>query len=40
MLILSRKTQESGVVGGADRCERMLKVTALDIKGGKVRGCY
>ncbi len=37
MLILSRKTQESVVVGGADRFERMLKVTVLDIKGGKVR---
>ena len=37
MLILSRKTQESVVVGGSDRFERMLKVTVLDIKGGKVK---
>ena len=37
MLVLSRKAQESVVVGGSDRFERMLKVTVLDIKGGKVR---
>ena len=37
MLVLSRKTQESVVVGGSDRFERMLKVTVLEIKGGKVR---
>jgi carbon storage regulator len=37
MLVLSRKTQESVVVGGSDRFERMLKVTVLEIKGEKVR---
>jgi carbon storage regulator len=37
MLVLSRRTQESVVVGGSDRFERMLKVTVLEIKGGKVR---
>jgi carbon storage regulator len=37
MLILTRKLQESVVVGGADRFERLLKVTVLDIKKGKVR---
>jgi carbon storage regulator CsrA len=37
MLVLSRKTQESVVVGGADRFERLLKVTVLEIRGGKVR---
>ena len=37
MLVLSRKTQESVVVGGADGFERMLKVTVLEIMGGKVR---
>jgi carbon storage regulator len=37
MLILTRKLQESVVVGGSDRFERLLKVTVLDIKNGKVR---
>ncbi len=37
MLVLSRKTQESVVVGGSDRFERLLKVTVLEIKGGNVR---
>jgi carbon storage regulator len=37
MLVLSRKTQESIVVGGADRFEKMIKITVLDIRGGKVR---
>ncbi len=37
MLVLSRRTQESVVVGGSDCFERMLKVTVLEIKGGKVR---
>jgi carbon storage regulator CsrA len=36
MLILSRKNLESVVVGGADCADRMLKVTVLEIKGGKV----
>jgi carbon storage regulator CsrA len=37
MLVFSRKTQESVVVGGSEGFERMLKVTVLDIRGGKVR---
>jgi carbon storage regulator len=37
MLVLSRKSQESVVVGGCDRFEQVLKVTVLEIKGGKVR---
>jgi carbon storage regulator len=37
MLVLSRKTEESVVVGGADGFHRLLKVTVLDIKGGRVR---
>jgi carbon storage regulator len=37
MLVLTRKPQESVVVGGPDRSERALKVTVLEIKGGKVR---
>jgi carbon storage regulator CsrA len=37
MLVLSRKSLESVVVGGAEGFERLLKVTVLEIKGGKVR---
>ena len=37
MLVLSRKSQESVVVGGADRFECLLKVTMLEIDRGKVR---
>jgi carbon storage regulator len=37
MLVLSRKSQESVVVGGARGFERVLKVTVLEIKGGRVR---
>ena len=37
MLVLSRKTEESVVVGGPNGFERMLKVTVLEIDGGKVR---
>ena len=37
MLVLSRKNQESVVVGGSDGFERVLKVTVLDISGGKVK---
>ncbi len=36
MLVLSRKSQESVVVGGSDGFERVLKVTVLEISGGKV----
>lgn len=37
MLVLSRKLQESVVVGGSEGFERLLKVTVLEIEGGKVR---
>lgn len=37
MLVLSRKNQEAVVVGGADACARMLKVTVLEISRGKVK---
>jgi carbon storage regulator len=37
MLVLTRKAQESVVVGGADGSEHMLTVTVLEIQGGKVR---
>ena len=37
MLVLSRKNQESVVVGGADGSDRLLKVTVLDIRGTNVR---
>ena len=37
MLVLSRKSQESVVVGGSNGVECMLVVTVLDIKGGQVR---
>jgi len=36
MLVLSRRNQESVVVGGADGFDRLLKVTVLAIQGGKV----
>jgi carbon storage regulator len=36
MLVLSRKSRESVVVGGADGFDRLLKVTVLAIQGGKV----
>jgi carbon storage regulator CsrA len=37
MLVLTRKSQEAVVVGGTVGFERMLKVTVLEIDGGKVR---
>ncbi len=37
MLVLSRKSRESVVVGGADGMHRLLKVTVLEINGGRVR---
>jgi carbon storage regulator len=37
MLVLTRKAQESVVVGGTEDFERVLKVTVLEIQGGKVR---
>jgi len=37
MLVLSRKSQESVVVGGNSAADRKLVVTVLEIQGGKVR---
>ena len=37
MLVLSRKSKESVVVGGRGRFEPTLKVTVLEIKSGSVR---
>ena len=37
MLVLTRKSRESVVVGGSVGFERMLKVTVLQIDGGKVK---
>lgn len=37
MLVLSRKPQESVVVGKADDAGGLLKVTVLEIKQGRVR---
>jgi carbon storage regulator len=37
MLILSRKSKESVVVGRTDGSDRMLTVTVLEISGGRVR---
>ena len=37
MLVLSRKSQESVVIGGNDGVHRLMKVTVLDIQGRNVR---
>ena len=37
MLVLTRKKEESVVVGSSNGFEDMLKVTVLEIKGGSVR---
>ena len=37
MLVLTRKNHESVVVGGSGALEHVLKVTVLDVRGGKVR---
>jgi carbon storage regulator CsrA len=37
VLVLSRKSQESVVVGGSNGLEQMLKVTVLGIRGEYVR---
>jgi carbon storage regulator len=37
MLVLTRKSQESVVVGRSGSIEPMLTVTVLEINGGKVR---
>ena len=37
MLVLSRRCQESVVVGGANGAKQVLKVTVLGVSQGKVR---
>jgi carbon storage regulator len=37
MLVLTRKIEESVVVGGSDGFERILKVKVLEIRGEKVK---
>jgi carbon storage regulator len=37
MLVLSRKSKESVVVGGSSTFEKLLKVTVLEITEGRVR---
>ena len=37
MLVLSRKNQESVVIGGADGFRRLMKVTVLGIRGTNVK---
>ena len=37
MLVLSRKIQESVMVGGGGGLDRLLKVTVLEVSGGKVK---
>ena len=37
MLVLSRKSRESVVIGGSDGFQRVLKVTVLGIRGTNVR---
>ena len=37
MLVLSRKSRESVVIGGDDGLHRLLKVTVLDIRGANVK---
>ncbi len=37
MLVLSRKNQQSVVVGSAVGLDRLLTVTVLEIRGGKVK---
>jgi carbon storage regulator CsrA len=36
MLVLSRKIREAVVVGGVNPLQRMLKVTVLEVRNGKV----
>ncbi len=36
MLVLSRKSRESVVIGDHNRFQRMLKVTVMEIKPGRV----
>ena len=37
MLVLSRKNNEAVVIGGPESIERMIKITVVEIKNGRVR---
>ena len=37
MLVLSRKRLQSVVIGGGGGCQDLLKVTVLEVTGGKVK---
>ncbi len=37
MLVLSRKSEESVVIGGSDGLHRLVKVTVLGIRGANVK---
>jgi len=37
MLVLSRKNRQSVVVGGGGGFDRLLKITVLEVTGGKVK---
>jgi len=37
MLVLSRRSRESVVIGGSDDFQRLFKVTVLDIRGTNVK---
>ena len=37
MLILSRKRQESVVVGAADDMQELVRITVLEVRGGTVK---
>jgi len=37
MLVLTRKRQESVVIGGSDGFNRLLKITVLGVANGKVK---
>jgi carbon storage regulator CsrA len=37
MLVLSRKSNESVIVGGSEACQRIFKVTVLEVNGGRVK---
>lgn len=36
MLVLSRKNREAVMIGGSGGCERLLKITVVEIKGSHV----
>jgi carbon storage regulator len=37
MLVLTRKSQESVVVGEADNLQEVVRVTVIDVRGGTVK---